>query len=530
MRSRLRLDDLLLLIAAVALTALYALAAGGNFPLDDSWIHQTYARNLAETGQWAFVPGEPSAASTSPLYTVVLAVGYWLNLPFRLWAHGIGAVTLGLTGMLARRLVERFAPSFKGIGMVAGLAVIGAWHLLWAAASGMETPIFAMFTLLVVWLGVQQSNPSPNSERGDKQAVVLPSPRLRARGVGGEGYLSAVIFGVAAGLTTLTRAEGALLVGLVGAALLIARPSRRTFVWGVIAAAVFIVVLAPYLAFNYSVTGGVLPNTAAAKRMDATPLFYESVPWRIGYLLTPLAAGGQLLLVPGMIAYTLGVTRRLRGDRRWWLALVPVAWGVGLILLYALWLPLNIQHSRYLIPALPALILAGVIGTAWLIRAASGSLIGRVLTRVLALSALLIFVGFAFGLGLQQHVIDVRIIDEEMVAAARYLAANVPPEETLAVHDIGAVGYFAPRPIIDIAGLVTPETIPLAFDDAGLWSFLRERGARYIMGLENQIPRLTANAPALCLEFTTNAQTAINAGGSNMSVFRLAWDATCPPD
>ncbi|MBE2268505.1 MAG: hypothetical protein IAE80_09775, partial [Anaerolinea sp.] len=80
MQSRpdaLRRSDLILLIAAFALTALYALSAGGNFSLDDSWIHQTYARNLAQTGQWAFVPGVPSAASTSPLYTVALAVGYW---------------------------------------------------------------------------------------------------------------------------------------------------------------------------------------------------------------------------------------------------------------------------------------------------------------------------------------------------------------------------------------------------------------------------------------------------------------------
>jgi hypothetical protein len=505
MRSRLRLDDLLLLIAAFALTALYALAAGGNFPLDDSWIHQTYARNLAQTGQWAFVPGELSAASTSPLYTVALAVGYGLNIPFRLWTHGLGALMLGLTGMIGRRLAERFAPESKRIGLLVGLALIGAWHLIWAAASGMETPIFGMFTLLLIALGVNAADRTRE-----------PAP------------ISAIWFGAAAALTTLTRAEGVLLVGLISAALLLARPTRRTILWGIGAGIVFVLLLLPYLAFNYSVTGGLLPNTAAAKRMDATPLFYESLIWRIGYLLTPLAAGGQLVLVPGMVAYTIGVIRRIRADRRWWLALVPMAWGVGLILLYAAWLPLNIQHARYLIPALPSLILAGVIGTAWMIRAATPSLIGRVLTRVLALSALLIFIGFAFGLGLGAHVQDVTIIDEEMVASARYLAENVPPDALLAVHDIGAVGYFAPRPIIDIAGLVTPETIPLAFDDAALWDFLRARGAQYLMGLENQVPRLTENAPALCVEFTTGGQTAIRAGGSSMTIYRLAWDSACP--
>ena len=32
---------------------------------DDAMISMRYARNLAQTGQWAFVPGQPSAASTS---------------------------------------------------------------------------------------------------------------------------------------------------------------------------------------------------------------------------------------------------------------------------------------------------------------------------------------------------------------------------------------------------------------------------------------------------------------------------------
>ncbi len=53
---------------AAASVAAYARAAGGaGFPLDDAWIHQVYARNLALHGQWAFVLGQPSAGSTSPL-------------------------------------------------------------------------------------------------------------------------------------------------------------------------------------------------------------------------------------------------------------------------------------------------------------------------------------------------------------------------------------------------------------------------------------------------------------------------------
>ena len=51
-----------------------------GFPLDDSWIHVTYARNLALTGQWAFRLGHSSAGSTSPLWTLLLTPGFWLGL------------------------------------------------------------------------------------------------------------------------------------------------------------------------------------------------------------------------------------------------------------------------------------------------------------------------------------------------------------------------------------------------------------------------------------------------------------------
>ena len=50
-----------------------------GFPLDDAWIHQTYARNLAQTGQLAYLPGQPSAGSTSPAWSFLLSVGYLLG-------------------------------------------------------------------------------------------------------------------------------------------------------------------------------------------------------------------------------------------------------------------------------------------------------------------------------------------------------------------------------------------------------------------------------------------------------------------
>ena len=498
--------DVIIVIAAVLIGVFYIAMAGGNFPLDDSWIHQTYGRNLAEYGQWAFYPGIDSAASTSPLYTVVLSAGYKLNIDFHLWTHGLDVLALALTGLIGAHLAALVAPGRKYVPLAAGLALVLTWHLIWAAVSGMETMIFCMFTLLLIWLGWRELEP---------RSQTIPQVVLRG-----------AIFGVAAGLATVTRPEGVLLVGLVALAVLIVRPNmtwRNLIVWAAAALICFGIVLAPYLIFNLRVTGGLLPNTAAAKRAESATYLAQSYLWRVENVLTPLAAGGQLLLIPGMIAYVLLLPRK----RDSIFHMLLLVWPAALILLYAATLPLEIQHGRYLIPSLPGAIVAGVIGTAWLLQRTRASLIGRVLVRVVAGSAALVFALFALMLGLQAYVQDVAIVNQEMVASAQWIKANLSPDDLLVVHDIGAVGYFAPRPVLDIGGLISPEVVPLMHDPAAVWNLIHERGGKYLMALDTQIPGGDIHDPHLCPKFTTGGTAAPRAGSSNMTIYLLTWDGQC---
>lgn len=508
----LRPYDPVLLAGAVVLVLVYVNAAGGGFPLDDSWIHQVYGRNLAETGQWAFVPGQPSAASTAPLYTVLLAAGYALGVSYQVWTHLLGVVALFITTALGARMAERLAPGQKLAGWLAGGVLVLAWHLVWSAVSGMETMLFSMFTLVLIALAWHERDTAAES--------------LRAVAVRGG------IFGVLAALTTLTRPEGVMLAGLVGLLILILRPQhglRGALVWGVAAGLGFVVAMLPYLLLNLELTGGLLPDTAAAKQAQAAVLLATlSYPARVWRMLEPLTAGGQLLLLPGMICFAVICGRALREDHQRGFDLLLLLWPAALILLYAARLPAAYQHGRYVIPVLPALIVAGVVGSVWLVRVSRHSLLGRVMVRALMISSLVVFVYFGLLLGPATYARDVRIIDEEMVTAAHWIRDNVPPENLLAIHDIGAVGYFAPRSLLDIAGLVSPELIPLIGDEAATWAFLEAQGARYLMAFPNQVPGGEVDDPHLCPVFTTNNPTAREAGGHNMSVYALAWDGVCP--
>jgi 4-amino-4-deoxy-L-arabinose transferase-like glycosyltransferase len=508
-------SDLIIAALALALGALYIAAAGGGFPLDDSWIHQTYGRNLAQYGEWAFTPSIPSTASTSPLYTVLLAAGYWLRVPFQIWTHGLGIAALALTGIIGARLAQQALPEHPRAGIVCGLALVGAWHLLWAAGAGMETMLFGMWTLVVIWLAWRQLR-AASASQPPRSTVVWGAA-----------------FGIASGLMTLTRAEGVLLVGLVALALLIARPGmswKSLFLYGAAAAITFFVVLLPYVSFNLQVTGGLLPNTAASKRADLAALFERPYLQRVVDMLIPLAAGAQILLLPGAALYGWGMMRRLRHQPAALLMLVPLAWSVCLVLLYAAYLPAFFQHGRYVIPALPAFIVCGVVGTLMLAQRRPRTMMTRVLQRALILTLALTYILMALLLGRDAYAKDVSIIESEMIPAAYWLRDNVPPEMLLAVHDIGAVGYFAPRPIIDLAGLVSPEllpVIPVEQNSDAVWEILRERNARYVMGFADQLPGGNPADARLCPVFRARGTDAEVSDVYNMSIYEIAWDGGC---
>jgi len=483
------------------------LTAGEGFPLDDSWIHQTYARNLAQNGEWAFIPGQPSAASTSPLYTVLLSIGYLFNIPYALWTHTLGAISLGIMAMLVSRMVAWQLPEFRFAPFVGGVLILGTWHLVWAAASGMETIIFCLLTIVLLYLAWREH-------------YIESSLSLMWRGV---------IFGVFSALATLARPEGILLVGLIGLTFLIVQPQgsfRQVIVYGVVSVVAFVVVMSPYLLLNLQLTGGLLPNTANAKFEQHAILLQLPYLTRIQNLVIPILAGGQFLLIPGVLIFVWMIIRREK-TRAWLLLMLPLAWAVALVMLYAARLPAGYQHGRYVIPALPALVMVGAIGILYAVQMWKRQMLPRVVSRALLASGVLGSIAFTIILAPPIYATDVAIINEEMVTSARWINENIQQSDFLAIHDIGAVGYFTPRDMLDIAGLVSPDVAPIVADADALWQLMQDRDAKYLMAFPDQIPGDDVNDPRLCRVFITGGTTAPQQGGANMAIYRLAWDGDC---
>lgn len=473
-----------------------AAQAGGynGFPLDDAWIHQTYARNLGLRGEFSFTPGRVSTGSTAPLWTVLLSLGYRLGAPFKTWAYALGILFLGLSGFSMARLGQRLAPQTPWLGPVAGLALVTEWHLVWAAVSGMETALF-------VWLSV---------------FLLEQYSRQTCRGGGGCFRL-----GFTGGLLALVRPEGLGLVGLISLHYLFTHPAeplaRRLKGLSALGLGLILPVL-PYLIFNYTVSGLLMPNTFYAKQQEYGLWLNEVYPDLSGQLryramvyLTPMI-GAQILLLPGLIR-----AFRLIGAQKHTLWALVAAWPLAHLSLYALRLPVTYQHGRYQLPDIPWLLLLGLWGTVALAQPEHPALWMRVLSKAGVASIGLGWLLF-IGVGAQGYANDVQFIETEMVKTAHWLNRNTPAGATIAAHDIGAIGYFTERPLVDLAGLITPAVIPFIRNEERLLAFSQAQGAAYLVTFPGWYPRLTAKLTPI---YSTNSPWAVNAGYDNMAVYQL---------
>ena len=427
-----------------------------GFPLDDAWIYQTFARTWAFSGTWGPRPGQPAAGATAPLWVVPLAVMH------RLVPHGgvVGAWVLGVALLAGMALLVWKEARRAGLNPAAAAALAGLflteWHLVWASLSGMETLAFAF----LAWRTLRCLD-------RDRPAWA----RL----------------GWSIGAGVWLRPEAVLLL-LPWAWRVGWLPRRRERIRAMLYTAFpLLVLLVLYVAVQLLLTGRPWPNTAQAKVVEYAALQARPFPLRWAWMALPPLVGPSLLLLP-WVGMALRRHRRAWGDLLWVLALVTV---------YAWRLPAAYQHGRYVMPVIPALLWWGGLGfLQWRPGTTSPKWSWRVLTFWRWLAALWVL-GF-WALGLRAFARDVAFIESTLVDTARWVAVHLPPEKPVAVHDIGAMGYFAPQPLVDLAGLVNPEVVPFMRDVEGLSAYLRQKRVEYLVVFEGWYDaRLTSCATPL---------------------------------
>ena len=454
---------LLLLLQAGALFCVARLSSFEyGFPLDDAWIHQVVGRTFAETGVLGYTPERFGSAATSLAWGAIVAINHaWIGMEPALFAFVVNAALFLGTGQLWLAMLHRdgapFAVAFGGAVFAAT-----ASNFVWFALAGMESMLLVFLSTLAISLWTEPGK----------------HPRTRAWGAG-----------VTLGLLFLTRPEAGALLGVLALVLPWTRRPMRDLI--AVATPCFIAV-AGYAWSMATATGDARPSTLEGRRV----MWFQDMP-KAG----PIELGERMLASWGdrLAEHTLALSSSrflfwvvlglsLGGaavvvERRWVRFGTLVAWGAAHIAVYIVLLPTTGHGGRYQ-PLTPALFTGLAWIGLWTIAAAAWgryslpSKARAFAISVLALAAAVPSLRSLYAWGQAHHDAVTHIWDTE-VAMGR-VVADLSPTATIASFDIGGIGYFADRELIDLGALVDA-SLAVALRDSNAWPVLDERGVDYVV-------------------------------------------------
>jgi hypothetical protein len=464
------------------------------FPLDDSWIHFHFARNLAEGQGFAYNPGVPVAGSTAPLWTLLLGGTFGLLGSHPGWAKALGAIAALGAALMAGRLTRRLTGDPRW-GVLAAVLTALAGPLVWGALAGMEVTL---------------------------AALVFTAATLSV--IEGRAWTAAFLLALA----VLCRPEAMLMVPLAW----LAAPTVRRMV---VLAGVVTLLVSPWIAFNLWTAGTPWPATAAAKVEGGLlgllsglrePLVttLASRPWEFTQDWVRWLGSANVLL-PVLLLPGLWLLWRRWGR----VAVAPAA----VLLLHPLGMALlapyrgpGFQEGRYSIHLLPFAITVAVCGLALLPRPPRVP-IGRlkpplVLALVVASLAALWPAAGRYAWGVQN-------IEAMQVHLGRWVARETPREARLALNDVGAIAFLSRREVVDVMGLVTPEIIPYRRDgDAGVLRYLQRACPDYLIIFPDWFRELAEETAYFTPVYRVRLDHNLVSGADEMVVYETVWNRWKP--
>lgn len=417
---------------ALALAAFLARLSVGPYTIDDAYITFRYSRNLAEGLGFVYNAGERVLGTTTPLWSLLLAGSYGLGLDdlprVSLVLSGLAdAVTTALLCRLGARLeLGRWALL---LGLLFAVNPFGIYY----AVSGMESSLFVLWVL---------------------GALVADGAGRRATS------------GLLAGLATLTRPEGLLVAALVvGRDLVVTRAPRRRFL------AAYALTLAPWIGFAIWWFGSPVPQSLVAKATISSidPSYNLRVVIRqtgmpglnsqmlIGDWLAAVGAGLGLTWLSAAFLSRRAFHGFIRERPRWW----PLAaFAPGLATVYSLaGLRSTPVWEWYLVPMVPFYLTAIVAAVRRVARRRPPPTTHAAVLALVAWTALGLGGWRAPGQSPLTPAGVFTVREDAYAAIARALAPRLRPDSVVALNEIGAFGYASRARVLDVCGLVSPQSI-----------------------------------------------------------------------
>jgi hypothetical protein len=406
---------------------------------DDAFITYRCAHNLALGHGLAYNLGEAGSATTTPLLAMILA--------------GLGKMTL-----------VDWIPQWGGILSGLSLVLLGFFVLLHARRENqMGWGWTVMIGLLV--------NPFLPSVWGGETLLCLAFA-LGAFYFYFERRLAWA--GVFCFLAFLTRGEGALpLVVMAGHSLY----REKKMPW--LALGMMGILLVAWWPVSRWVGAGFLPHTLGAKMAQMQsgawgPFVKTTLDWYRAYLVGsptfPGIAPNPIFLTIPLLALVGGVYFLICPRDRWGCLVI---WLVGYMSGYSI---LSVPfYQWYAFPILfLGLILVGLgveAGLAILQKNTKAGSVGRRVGLVIGGGVLLMVATMGCGRLVQVMTVPVPAVQRLYTRAGEWLKKETPPEATVGFFEIGYVGYYSGRSMVDPVGLVHAEVPAHVAQGDFTWAF-----------------------------------------------------------
>jgi len=374
---------------------------------DDTYIYLQYAKNIASGNGFSFNPGEESYGVTSPLWVLLLSLPTMIGIN-AFWFSKFADLFCALFSIfIFYRLASLiFKDEILPLAATA-IFTLNAWFIRWAF-TGMETSFAVMMVVLIFYL------------------------YYRVR-------ISLMFFIL--GLFYLTRPEGFVLVLVLFIIIVINKLKQNELNFlelgkYVLLTAIPVVSFLVYAQVSFDTF---MPNTALGK--STLTLNPAIIITQIIEISKTLAGASLIEILLSIVTISILIVKKKL------FRLAPLLiWIFSLVILYIV-TDADII-SRYLLIISPFLILTGL--TSVLLLKQSKNFIILLILVICVFYSQFIFYKFVkpstddFTYGM----------NECLIPEGKWLKENTPQNSRILVNDVGAIGYFSERYIIDAAALI----------------------------------------------------------------------------
>jgi hypothetical protein len=393
---------------------------------DDAFITFRYVRNLISGHGYVFNLGEQVLGTTTPFYTIYLAIVGKLGLDFIL----VGKLTniVADTASVVLLFIVIFRASNRIMASAVALLVLSSPYNLQFSANGMETGIYTFMILLVFYLYEQN--------------------RWKSMAFAG-------------GILVLVRPDGLLALLVIALFWLIDGQELRS---GVKYALHTFLVMLPWFIFAIWYFGSPIPHSITAKALtyrSSVSMEWLSILW---YIFAQRGGTGGTLLIAALLGT--GITAILARQKLRPLRLY-LAWMVLYIAIFTFF-----QSGRfgwYYAPIMPILFTVVVLGFAeWFEQTRRLTAMTRILQSNLryvlagtSFLAIIVISGISTYSSWQEAYKEVAYEKNIWQPLGRCIRENSSPDATVALESIGGVGWYSERYIWDEGGLTSTKTYAL---------------------------------------------------------------------